>query len=107
MTDILNDLYRAMDLMDKIGPPAKVEIWVSDYAPTHDKDGVKIAGFMFSAMDEPGKYFPAMRRSFLPDTEKILMIHTSVFDELKEQILKSGIPIFLPGGVRVGNEADR
>lgn len=101
MTNILDDLYRVMALMDAIGPPAKVEIWVSGYAPTHDKDGVKVGGWWIPAMGEPSAYFPALRRSFLPDTERILIIHTSVFDELKDQILKAGIPTFLPGGVRV------
>lgn len=101
MTTIFDDLYRAMALMEQFSPPTRIEIWVSDYVPTHDNDGKKIAGWMIPAMGEKGQYFPALRRSYLPETEQILMMNTETFEELKGQIIKAGISAFRPGGVRI------
>lgn len=101
MTNILDDLYRVMGLMDLLSPPTRIEIWTSDYVPIHDKDGNKIAGWMMPAMGEASQYFRALRRSYLIETEQILMMNTAIFNEFKDDILKAGIPAFRPGGVRI------
>lgn len=100
-TTIFDDLYRAMALFEQFTQPTRIEIWVSEYVPTYDKDGKKIAGWMIPAMGEASEYLPAIRRSHLPETEQILMMNTATFEELKDQIIKAGVPAFRPGGVSI------